>query len=684
MTGQISETAATLGAERPSLARNVRLIGELPGNGFTQRQWLIERDSQFIQVSELLYKLAEQLNGERTLPEVAAVLTESTEWAVEAEDVDQLIREKLAPLSLIARGDSAAPVVTRADRSPLAVSMRMRVVGPRALRPITFLLQYLYWPPILLAFVFGGVAAHWWLYRTHGVAESIRDTLYTPGGFPLVIGIVLLSAFFHEFGHASALRYGGGEARAMGCGFYLLYPAFYTDVTDSYRLGRWARIRVDLGGIYFHLVFCLGLMGLALATGKELFLFAVLLINLDMVRQFIPFVRLDGYWFLADLTGIPDFFSMMKPFLLSLIPGRRSNGMKLPQLRPWVKVVFLIYIVATVPVLGYLLFLLVKTFPIVVAESWRGLHIQTELLRAPGREPWTIALIVLSMVFLVVPVLGSVLILALTAVSGAALLRQWSGGAASRQAVGAAVAVAVLAGTAWLWHGQLPRIQSTLNPRAAGASQSDQLMTATLAATQGAVTLQADIQGAIGPTPFSGRVVLKKPNLAHVEIAGGPEFGEFRVVSDGRNAYTYFPHDRSVLEIKAAPDGRNIRAYVTDHVESFFHADLLKLRGASAEKQAQEEIVDGVKYDVVELRTTGNAGAMYYRIYISPADRLPHRIVKINERKGGYAVSWSQLTNVRINEPVDDQVFAWSAPSGTKPLELPAGVSLPLSSLANQ
>src|SRR5437763_12077944 len=103
--GQTIETSPEAGT-RPALAQNVTLMGELPGNGFKSRQWLIERDSQFIQVSELLYKVAEQLNGERTLPEIAAALTESTDWIIEAEDVDRLIREKLTPLSVVTQPDS--------------------------------------------------------------------------------------------------------------------------------------------------------------------------------------------------------------------------------------------------------------------------------------------------------------------------------------------------------------------------------------------------------------------------------------------------------------------------------------------------------------------------------------------------------------------------------------------------
>src|SRR5205085_4009008 len=126
MSLQVSETGDTEVRACPILAPNVKLIGELPGNGFESRQWLIERDSQFIQVSELLYKLAEQLNGQRTLDEIAAGLTESTEWIVDPQAVDRLIREKLIPLSLVRQSDSPSLQAPAPHASPLAMNMRMR------------------------------------------------------------------------------------------------------------------------------------------------------------------------------------------------------------------------------------------------------------------------------------------------------------------------------------------------------------------------------------------------------------------------------------------------------------------------------------------------------------------------------------------------------------------------------
>ena len=108
----------------------------------------------------------------------------------------------------------------------------------------------------------------------------------------------------------------------MGAGLYLVWPAFYTDVTDSYRLGRAGRVRTDLGGLYFNAIVAVGIAGIWWATGYDALLLVVATQILQMVRQLTPLVRFDGYHVLADVTGVPDLFHRIKPTLLGVLPWR--------------------------------------------------------------------------------------------------------------------------------------------------------------------------------------------------------------------------------------------------------------------------------------------------------------------------------------------------------------------------
>jgi putative peptide zinc metalloprotease protein len=197
-------------------------------------------------------------------------VTRSTGWLVSAENVRQLLRGKLLPLRIVAPADGAAPrdvVAPERTTSLLRINGLTRLLRPSALDTITKVLQILSAPWVLAPVLLAVALTHGWLYSVHGLSGAVQDVIYTQGLMLALLGILFVASIFHEFGHAAALRYGGGRVRGIDAGFYLVYPALYTDTTDAYRLGRWARVRTDLGGFYFHLIYALGIVGLYLGTG---------------------------------------------------------------------------------------------------------------------------------------------------------------------------------------------------------------------------------------------------------------------------------------------------------------------------------------------------------------------------------------------------------------------------------
>src|SRR3712207_1238512 len=124
----------------------------------------------------------------------------------------------------------------------------------------------------------------------------------------------------------------------MGAGVYLVWPAFYTDVTDSYRLGKGGRPRTDLGGLYFNAIVAVAITGVWWATGYDALLLVVVTQVLQMVRQLLPIIRFDGYHVLADLTGVPDLYHRIGPTLLALVPGRGKRP-EAAALKPWARAV---------------------------------------------------------------------------------------------------------------------------------------------------------------------------------------------------------------------------------------------------------------------------------------------------------------------------------------------------------
>src|SRR5688572_3273904 len=283
----------TVDARVPARAPGLELLGEMQGSGYQDAPCSVRRaDGQTVQVTPLLFQLLEVLDGERDLGRLAEALGERCGKHVEPEDVVVLLDDKLAPLGLLAADDGGAPTAPK-PTPLLALRWKVVVSDPAVTRRITSPFAALFHKavvvPVLVAFA---VTCAWVLFR-HGLASGTRQAFDSPGLLLAVFALTVVSAGWHEFGHAAACRAAGATPGAMGAGLYLVWPAFYTDVDDAYRLDRWGRLKVDLGGLYFNAVVAVAIMGVWLATSIDALLLVVATQLLQMLRQLAPIIRAD-------------------------------------------------------------------------------------------------------------------------------------------------------------------------------------------------------------------------------------------------------------------------------------------------------------------------------------------------------------------------------------------------------
>jgi putative peptide zinc metalloprotease protein len=347
-------------ADPPRLAAGVELLGELQDSAFAEPQSLIRRaDGQVIQLSRLLYLVVSLIDGARGPDEIAALASDKLGRSLSGEQVRYLVTAKLDPLGVLA--GAGAPAVLPTASPLLALRARVTLFPEAAACALGTLLRPLFRPPVIIAVVASVAALDFWLFSTHGLSLALNQVLNDPADLLLVAGLLLVSAFFHECGHAAGCRYGGARPGRIGAGIYLVWPAFFTNVTDSYRLNRAGRLRTDLGGVYFNLIFMLALAACYAATSAAILLLAIALTHLELLEQLLPFVRFDGYFILSDLVGVPDLFTRVRPVLRSSLS--RWHGKSDPRatsLRPRARIVITAWILCVIPLLtaflGYLLF----------------------------------------------------------------------------------------------------------------------------------------------------------------------------------------------------------------------------------------------------------------------------------------------------------------------------------------
>jgi putative peptide zinc metalloprotease protein len=429
-TERMAVDSGSVAGTVPRLAEGVELIGEYQGSGFIQAPYIVRRaDGQVIQLPRLLYLLAAGVDGQRDHAGLASVLSAEFGKVVQPDQVEFLLDNRLRPVGIVAPGPiTREPAIGQAGGPPkmavksdplLALKFRVGVVPERVVWRIAGVFAPMFWPPVILAALVGLVGLDLLIIAQGGLGKIVPSALalvYQPALTLLVIGLLLVAAAFHECGHVTACRYGGAKPGVMGFGLYLVWPALYSTVTDSYRLGRSGRLRTDLGGVYFNAVFITGMSAVYLDTGAPWLLVAIVALHFETAMQFLPMIRLDGYYILSDLIGVPDLFSRMGPVLKSVIPGRPTHP-RVQELKPWVRRTITLWVLIVVPYLLYWLIGFLIVVPKVLPVVWQQLVRLCQAVGAQASEGHIAetALGVVQIILLLLPWVGSLLLLGMMA-----------------------------------------------------------------------------------------------------------------------------------------------------------------------------------------------------------------------------------------------------------------------------
>jgi putative peptide zinc metalloprotease protein len=293
------------------------------------------------------WQLAELFDGVRPYEEIAELYTERTNTSVTAEYVKTFAESM----------DECEFWYKTPQEKNLAMSERLMAQrGRRANRKskiniahISFSAwdpdQYLGWLDraagnfiysrwvvlaVVLLFVFEGtVFAGKWnvigpdipLYYNFG-----RKSFYDIVEFwVLLFGL----GFIHETAHGLTCKHYGGEVHNMGLMFLYMAPCFFVDVTESWvSATRNQRLATIIAGIWVEMSICGLAMVVWVNTAPGLWLheftykiilitgLAVIVLNLN------PLLKLDGYYFLTEVMGIPDLKERSTAFVTAWLQNR--------------------------------------------------------------------------------------------------------------------------------------------------------------------------------------------------------------------------------------------------------------------------------------------------------------------------------------------------------------------------
>ncbi len=394
----------------------VTLLGRVQDSGLTSPAFLVRRpDGQVIQLSHLLHSVVTRLDPRKSPEDLADAVSAFYGRTLTVQGLQMLVETKLRPLGLVADLDER-PEATRPQALPsstpvLSLGLRGTLFPERTVRRLAAALAPMFNPVVVVLSLVALTAMDLRLVLGGQVLTALQQVLATPTLLLGLFALMTLGAVIHELGHAAGCQYSGGRPGRIGFGVYLLFPAFFTNVTDSYRLNRAGRLRTDLGGLYFNVWCLLVAGGLHLATGDGMLLLVVVLMHVEMAQQLVPTVRFDGYFILSDLAGVPDLFARVRPVLTSLLPGRPADP-RLVEMQPTARRVVTLWALAMVPLLSFgAVWLVLNAAPILIT-TLRAIGVQRSLWLAAwaGKDIVALTLSTISVVLLIVPVAGLVLL----------------------------------------------------------------------------------------------------------------------------------------------------------------------------------------------------------------------------------------------------------------------------------
>lgn len=270
------------------------------------------QEGRFLKLSPAAGLLVRGVRERRSLAELAA---RAASTPAEVAAACRVLAERISALRRSPRHDVAPGLVLRREW------LQARTV--RALSaPLTRLCG-----PVPMA-VLGSCA----LAIVIGVLSSTPTPKLTIETFWIAYALCLPLLFVHELGHAATCARHGAEVGPIGVALFYIYPALYCDVTAAWKLHRWQRVAIDLGGIYIQLVVTAGIALAWLWSGSTV-LYAVTAMSVGIVlTNLIPFFSLDGYWCLSDALGVVNLRTQRRALVAALwarMRGRPSRPL------PW-------------------------------------------------------------------------------------------------------------------------------------------------------------------------------------------------------------------------------------------------------------------------------------------------------------------------------------------------------------
>lgn len=278
-----------------------------------KKKYVLTCDNKRWVIGEFTYNIVKLIDGNRNIEQLTKDVSNTMIRKVEEEEVTYIVEE-----FLIKRGILENTVDKLKSRSSSSYMwLKIPLIKSEVIEKFK-LLEYLYYKkiaiPIIIFSTFSIIISCICLLKSGITFINIKNTKKTIY-FAFLISIYF-STIFHEFGHAAASMYYNIKPGNIGFTIYFIYPCFFADVSETWKLKKAQRAIVDIGGIYFQYIYYAIFSFFGVIFNNNLLILISLFGLITCLSTFNPFIKMDGYWMISDIIGIPNLHKTMGRFLI--------------------------------------------------------------------------------------------------------------------------------------------------------------------------------------------------------------------------------------------------------------------------------------------------------------------------------------------------------------------------------
>lgn len=329
----------------------------------------IPESGRYFRFNDEDYCVLTNMDGKRSAFELLSILKSEHGLQADAGTIerfaDRLMKAGLLDIPRDAPGNERV-----ANRTPVTLFRRVLAIRLKAINPDRFFATFLgYLRPLfspyfvvfascLIAYSFVIAIAKWNVITAEmSTTFNVRLALWF-----WICGLVV--AVLHECAHGFTCKFHGGEVRELG--FLLLYfnLGLYCNVSDAWLFREKSKkLWVTFAGGFFEAFIWASTVVMWQITERNTLVHTLCLITITIAGiknlfNFLPLIKLDGYYLLSDYLELPNLRQRAFAYVRQLFLNSLGFSRKMKSVTSKEKVAYIIYTMLALPFSGALMALM--------------------------------------------------------------------------------------------------------------------------------------------------------------------------------------------------------------------------------------------------------------------------------------------------------------------------------------